>query len=217
MSCRQWVDGGHIACNAWTDDVSSSCVSWRDAGYSQCNHWADEGSSACSSWADQGHNECAAKYLNECHWYSPWNCIAGWLCQAWYWIANWVCQAWYWIANWVCKAWYWIANLVCQLFVVIVKAACLLWSWVSKLVCVAWDGIRCTFKTWFGGRRRDRSPIKHVFVLMLENRAFDHMLGFSEIIGTDINTGQRRAINGEAGSNDFQGTPIPPSTEADFK
>lgn len=32
--------------------------------------------------------------------------------------------------------------------------------------------------------------IEHVFVLMLENRSFDHMLGFSGLQGTDPSTGQ---------------------------
>jgi phospholipase C len=27
--------------------------------------------------------------------------------------------------------------------------------------------------------------IEHVFVLMLENRSFDHLLGFSQIVGKD--------------------------------
>jgi len=44
------------------------------------------------------------------------------------------------------------------------------------------------------------SQIKHVFVLMLENRAFDHMLGFSGITGTDAATGQPTTINGLSGS-----------------
>lgn len=38
--------------------------------------------------------------------------------------------------------------------------------------------------------------IKKMFVLVLENRSFDHMLGFSEIEGIDAKTGQRRLING---------------------
>ena len=217
MTCRQWVDEGHIGCNAWTDEVSSSCVSWRDDGYQKCSQWADEGSNSCSSWADQGHNDCASQYLNECHWYSPWNCIAGWLCQAWYWVANWVCQAWYWVAKWVCKGWYWVANIVCQVFAYFIKAVCLVWSWFAKLVCVVWETTRCALNDWFGRPRRNPSPIKHVFVLMLENRAFDHMLGFSGITGKDIVSGQQRPVNGASGSNDFQGTPFVPSTEADFK
>ena len=217
MSCRQWVDQGHIGCAAWGDETSSNCVSWHDVGYSRCDRWADEGKSECSAWADQGSNECASKYLNECHWYSFWNCVAGWFCTAWHWVANWVCQGWYWFANLVCKAWFWVANVVCQVFVFIVKAICLVWSWFAKLVCVVWDGIRCLFRGWFGGKRQGAMSIRHVFVLMLENRSFDHMLGFSDINGTDIMNGKLRAINGAAGNNLFQGIAIPPSVEADFK
>src|SRR5262249_14189658 len=45
----------------------------------------------------------------------------------------------------------------------------------------------------------------------------DHMLGFSGIVGTDAGTGQRRAVDGAAGTNAFNGVSYPPSTEADFK
>jgi phospholipase C len=38
--------------------------------------------------------------------------------------------------------------------------------------------------------------IQHIFVLMLENRSFDHMLGFSGIRGTDAVTGAPTSING---------------------
>jgi phospholipase C len=44
------------------------------------------------------------------------------------------------------------------------------------------------------------SPIDHIFVLMLENRSFDHLLGFSGITGTDPVTGERTSINGLTGS-----------------
>jgi phospholipase C len=40
--------------------------------------------------------------------------------------------------------------------------------------------------------------IQHLFVLMLENRIFDHMLGFSQIRGTDI-AGDPTAIDGLTG------------------
>jgi phospholipase C len=51
------------------------------------------------------------------------------------------------------------------------------------------------------------SKIKHVFVLMLENRSFDHMLGFSAITGTDAQTGSPTSINGLTGneSNSYNG------------
>src|SRR5438067_1190090 len=40
------------------------------------------------------------------------------------------------------------------------------------------------------------SGIEHVFVLMLENRSFDHMLGFSDITGTDAVSGRVTKISG---------------------
>lgn len=41
--------------------------------------------------------------------------------------------------------------------------------------------------------------IEHIFVLMLENRSFDHMLGWSGITGTDATTGQPTRIDGLTG------------------
>ncbi len=64
-----------------------------------------------------------------------------------------------------------------------------------------------------GGVVRDhrQSKIKHVFVLMLENRSFDHMLGFSGITGTDAATGQPTSIDGLNGSesNSYNGVNYP--------
>lgn len=49
--------------------------------------------------------------------------------------------------------------------------------------------------------------IEHVFVLMLENRSFDHLLGFSNISGLDAVTDTDTKVNGLAGteSNSFEG------------
>src|SRR4051812_32824034 len=60
--------------------------------------------------------------------------------------------------------------------------------------------------------------IKHVFVLMLENRSFDHMLGFSAITGLDAITKQPTAINGLTGkeSNSYLGVNYPVKQPADF-
>ncbi|MGH7051352.1 MAG: alkaline phosphatase family protein [Acetobacteraceae bacterium] len=40
------------------------------------------------------------------------------------------------------------------------------------------------------GFRSGQTGIRHIFVLMMENRSFDHFLGFSGIKGTDTETGQ---------------------------
>ena len=66
-------------------------------------------------------------------------------------------------------------------------------------------------------------PIENVFVLLLENRSFDHLLGFSGITGNDAETGQPTALRGLAGteSNGWQGQsyavaqPAPPSMPVD--
>jgi len=44
------------------------------------------------------------------------------------------------------------------------------------------------------------AKIERIFVLALENRSFDHMLGFSGIQGTDPKTGAPTSINGLAGA-----------------
>lgn len=50
--------------------------------------------------------------------------------------------------------------------------------------------------------------IKHVFVLMLENRAFDHMLGFSGIAGKDAVAGTNTKINGLTGNEANSGLKV---------
>ncbi|MBN8736131.1 MAG: hypothetical protein J0H27_07660 [Xanthomonadales bacterium] len=169
-TCTNWVTQTVITCKNWASKTDYECTSWADEGSDQCSQWADEGSSQCTSWS-------------KCHWYTPWNCIAGFFCRAWYWVAKWVCKAWYWVAKWVCKAFAWVVEKFCVLF-----------GWISQLVCKAWDTIRCALLglwRWivslFGRGRGDRKPqIEHVFVLMLENRSFDHMLGLSDLAGVDI-------------------------------
>src|SRR5689334_6845225 len=44
--------------------------------------------------------------------------------------------------------------------------------------------------------RMRQGPIKHVFVLMLENRSFDHIFGYSGIAGTDAETDQETEVDG---------------------
>jgi len=59
--------------------------------------------------------------------------------------------------------------------------------------------------------------IEHVYVLMMENRSFDHMLGFSGLTGSDAATGQPTAINGLTGgeANSSNGTSYPVTRGAD--
>jgi phospholipase C len=58
-------------------------------------------------------------------------------------------------------------------------------------------------------------PIKHVFVLMLENRSLDHMLGFSGITGTDAVSGLSTSIQGLTGNESNSGIKV--SQPADWQ
>jgi len=182
-SCTKWVDDQVIACTDWAQSAEITCTQWADQGSEQCQTWADEGSSQCQSWADEGSNQC-------CDW-AP----CSWFCDAFYWVANLVCQAWYWVSNWVCQAWYWVVSAVCVAFTWIVQAVCVVWSWFADGVCVGWYYTRCALRSIFGGSTTPSGPIKHVFVLMLENRAFDHLLGLAGIQGTDARTGQQTSVD----------------------
>jgi phospholipase C len=191
--CTQVVDGAVMDCHEVLDEAKSGCVSWADEGSKKCGTWADEGSKKCGTWADEGSKECGT-WADEgskhcctwwpCSWFcKAWYWVAKWVCKAWYWVAKWVCKAWYWVAKWVCKAWYWVAKWVCKIFLWILKAVCTIVGWIFRTVCTAWNGIVCTFKA--GGKSSMPRKIEKVFVLMLENRSYDHLLGFAALTGID--------------------------------
>jgi phospholipase C len=196
-------------CTKWVDKAVLTCKNWAEKTDYECTTWADEGSNQCSEWADEGHEACA-EWDKECKWYKPWNCVVSWICTAYYWVAEWVCKAWYWVAKWVCKAFAWVTKVVCAVF-----------GWVFKLVCVAWDTLFCMITAIIKllgslfGRSPAKPKIEHVFVLMLENRAFDHMLGFSSINGSDAQTGQPTTVNGSDPTRDIN-SGFPVNTPADF-
>jgi phospholipase C len=60
--------------------------------------------------------------------------------------------------------------------------------------------------------------IQHIFVLMLENRSFDHLLGFSGISGTDAVFGLPTTVNGLSGTekNIHNGASYPIANPADY-
>jgi phospholipase C len=235
--CTQWVDRGVIACKAWASSVRASCSSWATRTRTECaqqatvnrtacDRWEDEGHNECASWADQGHNAC-------CDWIPcSWFCnalvwIAEWVCHAWHWVANWVCKAWHTIVEVVCIAWSYLVEVVCIAYTWLVVAACTVWSWIPKLVCVAWTAASCSLITLARAsrnfiRRRPRGArrIKRVFVLMLENRSYDHMLGFAGLSGSDARTGAPRdADDLRAGTftNPSVNGPVSVAPGADFK
>ncbi|MGH7176559.1 MAG: alkaline phosphatase family protein, partial [Tepidisphaeraceae bacterium] len=233
--CTHWVDKGVIECKQWADKWTKRCQDWTSQAREECDQWADEGYQACSSYEDHGYSTCSS-WSKTCSDWLPWPldylCDAfDWVCKAWVWVSNWVCVAFVWIANWVCKAWVTIVEWVCVAWFWVIEAVCTLWSWVAKLFCIAWDTVRCLLVgvakvltvLVLSVTRRRRRNVRHVFVLMLENRSFDHMHGFSDITGIDAETGLPTRIRNFVGVvplptnvDPATGTPIPPSQPADF-
>jgi len=181
-------------CSNWVITVEIECKNVGSAIDYKCTEWADEGSNQCTQWADEGSNECTS--WSECHWYTPWDCIAGFFCRAFFWIAKWVCLVMLWIAKWVCKTFAWVeVHIFCGL---------ILWPLILfpiSLVCKGLTELKCLvfavgdwFKSLFGdGRRTPR--IEHLFVLQLENRSFDHIFGFSAIYTGVDPSGQPTLFN----------------------
>ncbi|NWJ42343.1 MAG: hypothetical protein HXX12_15390 [Geothrix sp.] len=172
----------------WRSWLVSKCTTWADEGSKNCSDWRDEGSRKCAQWADEGSNQC-------CDW-AP----CSWFCDAFYWLAKWVCIGFYWVANWVCQAWYWLAKWVCRAFAWVVY-------WVLTIVAyIVWVVLWIPCHV-FGGPLGPGGPVKHIFVLVLENRSFDHMLGISTArpdvevgwtlgVGIDAVTGLVTTVNG---------------------
>jgi phospholipase C len=71
-----------------------------------------------------------------------------------------------------------------------------------------------SIKSLFGRSSERRTKVEHIFVLMLENRSFDHMLGFSGLTGVDAVTGAPTSANDLTGlsfSNPDPNDPMHPA------
>ncbi|MDQ6803510.1 MAG: hypothetical protein M3065_00790 [Actinomycetota bacterium] len=158
-----------------TVQALENCADWQDQGYNQCIQTRDDGYNQCSKSADEGYSEC-------CDWWPcSWACdavvwISNVVCVAWTWVSNIVCVVWNWVTKWVCRVVYWIYKTICKLIVTIIFTII---KYVIKLVFL----IPCGFN------QPSLDPrIKHIFVLVLENRSFDHMFGATPIRGKDAET-----------------------------
>jgi phospholipase C len=113
------------------------------------------------------------------------------------------------ILKWAGIAWYSFAKFVGLLFANIVNFFGLI------VINVVW--VPCKLLV---PNKKKEDRIKHVFVVMLENRSFDHMLGLSNIQGIDAISGQPTAIDGlPANYNwnvDVHGNKVPVTSPADY-
>ncbi len=111
--------------------------------------------------------------------------------------------------NWASIAFYSVAKYACLIFANLVNVFWLLGAQLAFAVC-----------RFFSHGKKKPDRIKHVFVLMLENRSFDHLLGFFNLHGSDAITGQPTTIEGLDPTRDWNldphGNKIPVSLPADW-
>jgi phospholipase C len=170
-----------VADQICTIEALSQCADWENQGYNQCIETRDEGYNKCTQTRDEGYNAC-------CDW-AP----CSWFCDALVWISNIVCVVWTWISNIVCVAWNWVSKWVCRIIYWIWKTICKLVIsvifFIIRRVLLWIIFIPCQFHDPALDKR-----IKHIFVLVLENRSFDHIFGATPIRGTDAVTGEHTQI-----------------------
>lgn len=143
------------------------------------SRWLIKVTLTCTRWADRGVQESEAWAERGIQ-----RCHSG------------SCRVLYQAVNLVRRVGYEVGRVSCLVFANLVNV---LWLLIVQLI---WGVCRLVFPN-----KGKADPIKHVFVLMLENRAFDHLLGFSNIQGVDAVTGQPTTIEGLNASNDWNMDP----------
>jgi len=138
-------------------------------------HWLISVTRTCITWADAGAQRCNA-----------------WADQGSQHSSSPIAKAWYSVANAICQAFYLLAKLIGLISANIINA---LWLLITNII---WIACRLILR---GKQKQD--PIEHVFVVMLENRSFDHMLGFSTIHGIDAITGAPTTIEAPNPTNNW--------------
>jgi phospholipase C len=129
-----------------------------------------------------------------------------------------VCAASHVVTSLVCLFGHLFTQVVCWIGHIVRIVLCILWAVVLAFICILitiLQWLECLLRKLKQAifRIRRRPPkIKHVFVLMLENRSFDHMLGFSGIPGIDGLQPNERFNHDPANNVDVYASP-----QADFK
>lgn len=156
-------------------EALEKCSDWKDEGHAKCIQTRDDGYSKCTKTRDDG-------YINCCDWWPcSWACdavvwVSNIVCAVWTWVSNIVCVVADWIAKWVCRVVYWLYKTICKLIVSII-------FWFIRRVLLWIIFLPCQFHS-----PKLDARVKHIFVLVLENRSFDHMLGATQINGSDAET-----------------------------
>jgi len=219
-SCRVRVDGTRIACRNWAARATARCDKWTAKWSQRSSRWAQQGGARVAAWNDERQLHCHSKADQRWYAHSNWT-LSSRLSHALVSLSTWLASVCYLAASCVARSSYWLADRLSQAAVRIVRYGALtlfwsvrtfavLFSWLGHLVCALWDNLRCVWLQAFDSRRRHARKIKHVFVLVLENRSFDHMLGLAGLEGIDAVTGKPTKADDLVGNPHFNIDPVRP-------
>lgn len=207
-SCNVVLDQPIIDCLSYaeqTDECAEGytvaieiCDQKEDQGYDHCDEEKDFGYDHCDKQEDHGYKDCCTWI--PCSWAcKAWTWVSKWVCVASHWVEHKVCIVSHWVEHLVCVASHWLSMWICRIWKWILKIVCTIVGWIFKIVCEVFQPIYCFGKAvWDATPFSDpppASPIKKLFVLVLENRSYDHMLGFANLSGPDPFTGAERKAN----------------------
>lgn len=222
-SLGHWVDGRTFAsrkftaralaaAKRWADQESDRWLRWSNDGIKRAAVRGDERQLRCSAWADRRFTIIADRLHRPRSAYLR------------VWLTSWILSAWYWSASWASRLWFSIvvvslvtlialARFLLVAVVLVLRLVSILLLFVLRRLSEVREFSRCWMLQAFWKERRHSQKIKHVFVLMLENRSFDHMLGFANLEGTDAVTGEPTRADDLIGKEHFNLHPTDPNTQ----
>lgn len=218
-SCRVRLDGTRIACGYWAARATARCDKWFARWSQRSSRWAQQCGGQVAAWNDRRQVHCHSK-ADRRYAYREWT-IGSRASYALVSLFTWLASACYLAASCAARVSYWLADLLAQAAIRIVRYAALTLFWSIKtfavlfsslghVVCALWDNLRCVWLEVFHSRRRHAGKIKHVFVLVLENRSFDHMFGLAGLEGIDPSTGEPTKADDLVCNPQFNVDPVRP-------
>lgn len=222
-SFRHWADGRTFASKRFTARALAASRCWADREWERWLRWRSEGIAHATAVGD--HRQLRSVVLADrrftaiahrlrrprSSYFRVW--LTTWILSAWYWIVTSSARFWFSLVAVAFLALIALARFLFVACIYLVRAATILLLFAVRRLSEVLEFARrfALQASWTRQRRAQR--IKHVFVLMLENRSFDHMLGFAGLQGTDAVTGEPTRVDDLIGNDHFNQHPTDPNTQ----
>lgn len=222
-SFRHWADGRTFASKKftaralaasqrWADREWERWLRWRSAGVRHATVWGDDRQLRYIVMADRRFTAIANRLRRpRSSYFRVW--LTTWILSAWYWSATWGSQLWFSLVTAAFLILIALGRFSFEAFIYMARVVTILLLFVVRRLSEVLEFARCLMLQASWKRQRRAQKVKHVFVLMLENRSFDHMLGFAGLQGTDAVTGEPTRADDLIGKEHFNPHPTDPNIQ----